>query len=228
MGNQMNHQPIIIAPSILAADFSRLKEEIASIDKAGADWIHFDVMDGHFVPNITFGAGVVKAVRSVSDKFFDVHLMINNPDKYIADFISAGADQITIHAEACEDNLEAVLATIKESGARAGVALKPKTPIENIAHVLDKIDMILIMTVEPGFGGQDFIEAMLPKITAARTMIGTRNIDLEVDGGIADKTAPDAVKAGANILVAGSAIFNNDDYANAIESLRKVSEAEVK
>ncbi len=211
-----------IAPSILSADFSKLGEEVTAIDKAGADYIHIDVMDGHFVPNLTFGAPVVKSIRKVTKKPFDVHLMIAPVDPLIDDFVDAGADIITAHVEA-GPHLHRTLQHIKAKGIKAGVSLNPHTPIENIVHVMDMIDLILIMTVNPGFGGQSFIP-LLDKISEARRMINEtgRDIDLEVDGGINNNTAQDVVNAGANVLVAGTAIFKNgpDQYAKSIAALR--------
>jgi ribulose-phosphate 3-epimerase len=215
-------RPLIISPSILAADFARLGEEVSRADKAGADWIHIDVMDGHFVPNISFGLPVIQSVRACTKKPFDVHLMIAPADPYLKAFADAGADLITVHAEA-GPHLDRSLQTIRALGKKAGVALNPATPLSAIAHVRDRLDLILIMTVNPGFGGQSFIPAMAAKISEAREFVRGRNIDIEVDGGITAETAGLARRAGANALVAGSAIFKGDCAAN-ISALRGAAE----
>lgn len=218
----MTQQNIRIAPSILSSDFSRLGEEVQAIDNAGADYIHIDVMDGHFVPNLTFGAPVVKAIRKITQKPFDVHLMIAPVDPLIKDFVDAGSDIITAHVEA-GPHIHRTLQAIKSHGVKAGVSLNPGTPIESIAHVMDLVDLILIMTVNPGFGGQSFIP-VLDKIAAARKMIDAigRQIDLEVDGGVNTETAQQVIAAGADVLVAGTAVFKDgpDGYAKNIQALR--------
>jgi ribulose-phosphate 3-epimerase len=209
--------PIKIAPSILSADFGRLAEEVRLVAEAGADWIHVDVMDGRFVPNLTIGPVVVSAVRRATQLPLDVHLMIVEPEKYIEDFARAGADIITVHVEACV-HLHRTIQQIKSLGKKAGISLNPHTPVSMLEHVLTDIDLVLIMSVNPGFGGQSFIPSALDKIRALRRV---SSVDIEVDGGVNAKTASLVVAAGANILVAGSYVFNHEDYREAIESLRR-------
>ncbi len=216
---------IKIAPSLLASDFSKLGEEIRKVEKAGADMIHIDVMDGHFVPNITIGPPVIKRLRPVTDLPFDVHLMIENPDLYIDDFIDAGADIVTVHAEACT-HLHRTLQRIRQRGKKAGVALNPSTSLTAIEWVLQDVDMVLIMTVNPGFGGQVYIDSMTQKVRELKYMVLRKGIDvdIEVDGGIDPNTAKRVIHAGANVLVAGTAVFNADDAVEMITELRKKAE----
>lgn len=211
-----------IAPSILSADFSRLGDEVRAVAAAGADYIHVDVMDGHFVPNITIGPLVVEAVRKVTDLPLDVHLMIENADRYIPDFATAGADIIVVHAEASV-HLHRTIQLIKSLGKRAGVSLNPATPLSALEYVLDELDLVLLMTVNPGFGGQSFIEACLPKIHALRAMLDRRGCEaeLEVDGGVKIDNIDRIAHAGADVFVAGSAVFGSNDYAGTIKELKR-------
>lgn len=210
-----------IAPSILSADFARLGDEIKDVERGGADYIHVDVMDGHFVPNITIGPLIVEAIRPVTQLPLDVHLMIENPDQYIEAFAKAGADYITVHAEASR-HLHRTIQLIKSMGVKAGVVINPATPVEVLKHVIEDIDLVLLMSVNPGFGGQKFIPSVLPKIRQVKEMAAELNpgLEIEVDGGVNEETARLCIEAGANVLVAGSAVFNKEDRAAAIASLR--------
>ncbi|WP_040204938.1 ribulose-phosphate 3-epimerase [Neobacillus jeddahensis] len=211
-----------IAPSILSADFSKLGEEILAVEQGGADFIHIDVMDGHFVPNITIGPLIVDAVRPITKLPLDVHLMIENPDQYIEAFAKAGADYITVHVEACR-HLHRTIQNIKSFGVKAGVVLNPATPVESIQHIIADIDMVLLMSVNPGFGGQSFIPEVLPKIKQVKEMADQKGIaiEIEIDGGVNPETAKLCTEAGATVLVAGSAIYNQDNYAKAISQIRE-------
>jgi ribulose-phosphate 3-epimerase len=211
---------ILIAPSILSADGSRLHEEIAAVEKAGADWIHIDVMDGHFVPNITMGPAIISALRKTTKLPFDVHLMIENPENYIESFAAAGADILTVHVEAA-NHLHRTIDLIKKAGKKAGVSLNPATPLIQIEEILPDIDLLLIMTVNPGFGGQQFIETTLPKIDKAKKMLNTLSNKtlLEIDGGVNLKNIAGIARAGADVLVAGASVFGTDDYQKTISAL---------
>ncbi|MFM7470992.1 MAG: ribulose-phosphate 3-epimerase [Nodosilinea sp.] len=223
MTNSPSQKSVVISPSILSADFSRLGDEIKAADEAGADWIHVDVMDGRFVPNITIGPLVVSAIRPITAKPLDVHLMIVEPEKYVADFAKAGADIISVHAEHnASPHLHRTLGQIKELGKQAGVVLNPSSPLSLIDHVLELCDLVLIMSVNPGFGGQSFIPGMVSKIRDLRALCNERGLDpwIEVDGGLKANNTWQVLEAGANAIVAGSAVFNAPDYAAAIDSIR--------
>lgn len=213
---------IKLAPSILSADFARLLEDVKKVEEAGCEYLHIDVMDGHFVPNITLGPNIVKSLRKDVNMVFDAHLMIENPDMYIKDFAEAGCDIIVVHQEACK-HLHRTIQNIKSYNIKAGVALNPATPIETIKHILKDLDMVLIMTVNPGFGGQSFIDSMIDKIRELKAIVVEQNlnIDIQVDGGIKPSNVADVVKAGANVIVAGSAIFNSSDIKETVIEFRE-------
>ncbi|MBQ9271534.1 MAG: ribulose-phosphate 3-epimerase [Alphaproteobacteria bacterium] len=213
----------LIAPSLLAADFRYLSEQVKLVETAGADWLHFDIMDGHFVPNLSFGADFIRQIRQVSNLFFDVHLMVDDPLKFLPMFADCGADQITVHFEACAD-LSRVIAYLNERQIKVGISLKPATPAEVLLPYTDKIDNILIMTVEPGFGGQKFMPEILPKIRKTSSFTANKNITLEVDGGINLQTSKQCVECGAGVLVAGSAIFKAKNPAQVVQELKKIGE----
>lgn len=209
----------LVAPSILSADFSRLGDEIRDVEAAGADWIHLDIMDGHFVPNITIGPSVVADLRAATELPFDVHLMIAQPERYIQAFADAGADIVTVHAEAA-DHLHRLVGQIHDAGCKAGVSLNPASPLCHVEHVIEDIDLLLLMTVNPGYGGQRFIESMLPKIAAARDLIDGAEVQLQVDGGINEGNIDRVRQRGVDVVVAGSAVFGSQDYAAAIKKLK--------